>query len=52
MKLDLTVVLIKKTTNFTKVYRSAYGKRTDYNQDFVGLTGNKCYIPTSGCFFL
>ena len=41
-----------KTLEFKKVYRSQYGKGTDFRQDIVEYKGNICYIPSSGNCFL
>ena len=36
---------------FNTLNRSQYEKGTDFKQNIVEYTSNKCYIPTSGNFF-
>ena len=42
------MVVYMNTPQFIKVNRSEYGKDTEFDNDIAELTGNKCYIPTSG----
>ena len=37
---------------FNIVKRSQYGSGTDFKQDISDSTGNSCYIPTSGNYFI
>ena len=40
------------TPQFRAVKRSAYGKGAIYMQEIVKFSGQNCYIPTSGRFFI
>ena len=40
------------TAEFNKAIRSQYGKTTRFKQEIVVYTGNNCYIPTSGNWFM
>ena len=41
-----------KTPQFNVVRRSAYGRGTNYMQEYVESHGQNCYIPTSGMCFI